>query len=135
MIGFDIGEFQSLIGVDLLEDELVDMGGGDDDGNAGLEQGVDVGGVFGHAGVLGEHVEDSVLGGCLELNVLLECLQPCLSGNLISIQVNNIFLEIWINATFLDVNCKLFIPLVILLGVLFGLFFEELENSLGDEGS
>ena len=133
MIGFNVRELKSFISVNFLENELVDVSWGNEDWDSCFDQWVGVRWVFGDGPAWRESVEDSVLGFCFELDVVFKCFKSVFACDLVSVKVNDVFLEVWIQAAFFNKDGKVFVPSAVLFGIFLGLVFQELEDSFGQE--
>ena len=95
------------------------MGISDDNGDTRLGEGVDVR-IFGCQVPVGScGVENDILGGFFLRNILLEVEETFLRVYLVSVEFNDVLLEVRVQTAFLDEDVEVLVPLVVLLRVAF----------------
>jgi hypothetical protein len=91
--GLNIGEFESFIGLDLIEDNFLEMGVGDEHRDAVLGQGVNIGIVNCSQSARCGRIEDDVLCILFLLDVILQAEVSLLHVDLVSVELRNLLLE------------------------------------------
>jgi len=120
----NVREFQAFIGADLIENNLFYVSTGNKNWDSFFGQRICKRTILSCCSIWRNHIKNDILGIFLLGYIILETEISILGIQLISIQINHIFFEIWIDTSFFNENTKVIIPNIISIWILFSLIFQ-----------